>query len=163
MSALPYSTRVRITRLHPVLALALLATAASTTSLAAQDSSSPQVAAILAYEHAACDAYRRNDVRAIDSLIGPGYELTDSKGVITTKADDIKAARNRDVEYSAFRNEGMQVRIYGPTAIVTGRTLVQGTTKGGDKIDIEVQFTDTLVLLDGRWRMVAGHVSRLKS
>ena len=71
--------------------------------------------------------------------------------------------RNRDVEYTAFRNEGMKVRIYGQTAIVTGRTIVQGTTRAGDKIDIEVQFTDTLVLMDGRWRMVAGHVARLKS
>lgn len=148
--------------LRSVLSLALLATAGST-PIAAQETSGPHVAAIFAYEHAACDAYRRNDAAAIDSLIGPGYELTDSKGVITTKADDIKAARNRDVEYTAFRNEGMKVRIYGQTAIVTGRTIVQGTTRAGDKIDIEVQFTDTLVLMDGRWRMVAGHVARLKS
>ena len=54
-------------------------------------------------------------------------------------------------------------RLEHQTAIVTGRTIVQGTTRAGDKIDIEVQFTDTLVLMDGRWRMVAGHVARLKS
>ena len=77
--------------LRSALSLALLATAGST-PIAAQETSGPHVAAIIAYEHAACDAYRRNDAAAIDSLIGPGYELTDSKGVITTKADDIKAA-----------------------------------------------------------------------
>jgi len=56
----------------------------------------------------------------------------------------------------------MKVRVYGDhTAIVTGKTKVQGHAQG-KALDIIVQFTDTFVKQNGRWRLAAGHVSRLK-
>lgn len=132
------------------------------TSVRAQVTSGPEVDAVLAYEHAACAAYLRNDAVAIDSLIADSYTLTDSKGVITTKADDLRDARDKAVAFSAFRNEDMKVRIYGNAAVVTGRTIVQGRTKDGTDVDIEVQFTDTVIFANGRWQLVAGQVARLK-
>jgi ketosteroid isomerase-like protein len=130
--------------------------------LSAQATNGPQVDAILAYERAACAAYQRNDATAIDSLVHDSYTLTDSKGVITTKADDLRDARTRAIEFTTFHNEDMKVRVYGNSAVVTGRTILKGNAKDGSAVDIEVQFTDTVVLLNGRWRIVAGHVSRLK-
>lgn len=119
---------------------------------------------VLAFERAACAAYERNDAAAIEKLVDERYTLTDSKGVITTRADDVKAARDGDVQYSEFRNYDMKVRLYNrDTAIVTGRTVVKGTMRDGSKVNVEVQFTDTVVRIDGRWRLVAGHVSRLRS
>jgi ketosteroid isomerase-like protein len=132
------------------------------TPLSAQVTSGPQVEAILAYEKAACAAYQRNDATALDSLIHDSYTLTDSKGVITTKADDIRDAKAHSIEFTTFHNEDMKVRIYGNSAIVTGRTILKGKAKDGSNVDVEVQFTDTVILVDGRWRIVAGHVSRLK-
>lgn len=134
----------------------------SVSPLSAQVTSGSQVEAILAYERAACAAYQRNDAVAIDSLVHDSYALTDSRGVTTTKADDIRDAKARAIQFTAFRNEDMKVRVYGDAAIVTGRTIVQGKAKDGSVVDVEVQFTDTVVLEDGRWRLVAGHVSRLK-
>ena len=56
----------------------------------------------------------------------------------------------------------MKARVYGgQTAIVTGKTKVKGNPQG-KPIDIVVQFTDTFVKQSGRWRLAAGHVSRLK-
>ena len=145
-----------------VAVLSLAISSLSDSALVAQITSGPQVEAILAYERAACAAYQRNDAAALDSLIHDSYTLTDSKGVITTKADDIRDAKARTVEYSTFHNEDMKVRIYGNSAIVTGRTILQGKAKDGSNVDVEVQFTDTVILVNGRWRIVAGHVSRLK-
>jgi ketosteroid isomerase-like protein len=134
----------------------------SDSPLSAQTTSGPQVDAILAYERAACAAYERNDAAAIDSLVHDSYTLTDSKGVITGKADDLRDARTRAIEFTTFHNEDMKVRIFGNSAVVTGRTILKGRAKDGSAVDIEVQFTDTVILIDGRWRIVAGHVSRLK-
>lgn len=134
----------------------------SDSTLLAQVTSGSQVEAVLAYERAACAAYQRNDAAALDSLIHDSYTLTDSKGVITTKADDIRDAKAKIVEYSTFHNEDMRVRIYGNSAIVTGRTILKGKARDGTDVDVEVRFTDTVILVDGRWRIVAGHVSRLK-
>lgn len=130
--------------------------------LSAQATTGPQVDAILAYERAACAAYQRNDAAALDSLIHDSYLLTDSKGVITTKADDLRDARSRAIEFTTFHNEDMKVRVYGNSAVVIGRTILKGRARDGSAVDVEVQFTDTVVLIDGRWRIVAGHVSRLK-
>lgn len=152
-------------RRNTVLILALLVPFLSPLSdspLSAQVTSGSQVDAILAYERAVCAAYERNDAAAIDSLVHDSYTLTDSKGVITTKAGDIRDARARAIEFTTFHNEGMKVRVYGNAAIVTGRTILQGKAKDGSVVDVEVQFTDTIVLEGGRWRIVAGHVSRLK-
>lgn len=117
---------------------------------------------VLAFERATCAAYQRNDVVALDTLVADGYALTDSFGAVTTKADDIRDARTRAVDYSAFRNENMKVTFFGSTAIVRGQTVVQGTTKAGKHVDVLVQFTDVIVPIKGRLQLIAGHVSRLK-
>lgn len=117
---------------------------------------------VLAFERATCAAYQHNDVAALDTLVADGYALTDSFGAVTTKADDIRDARTRAVDYTAFRNENMKVTFFGSTAIVRGQTVVQGTTKAGKHVDVLVQFTDVIVPVNGRLQLVAGHVSRLK-
>lgn len=128
----------------------------------AQVTTGPIADAVVAYLHAATAAYQRNDVAAIDSLVADGFILTDSRGTVTTKADDLESARTRAIDFTTFRNEDMLVRAYGTTAIVTGRTIIKGTTKQGAVVDIEVQFTDTVIRFEGRWKIVASHVSRLK-
>lgn len=145
---------------RPLLAFSIASTLLITVPLAA--SSAPdRIAAVLTFERATCAAYQRNDAVALDTLVANGYTLTDSRGVVTTKADDIRDARSGAVNYTAFRNEEMHVRFFDNTAIVTGRTVVQGTTRAGAHVDVLVQFTDTAVFLNGRWQLVAGHVSRL--
>jgi ketosteroid isomerase-like protein len=129
--------------------------------LSAQATDEPSVAAVTAYLHAATAAYQRNDLVAIDSLIPDDFTLTDSEGVITTKVDEIAAIRNGDISYQVFRNEGMAVRVYGDAAVITGQTIVTAKTRAGAVVNIKVQFTDMLVLREGRWRIVASHVSRL--
>jgi hypothetical protein len=44
---------------------------------------------VLAAEVAGCLAYERNDVAGIRRFLADDYTLTDSKGLVTTKQDDI--------------------------------------------------------------------------
>lgn len=127
----------------------------------AQVTSGPAVDSVLAAERAGCLAYQNNDTAGIARFVAKGYILTDSHGDLSTREDDLAAARNRDVIYTAFRNEGMRVALYGDVAIVRGQTIVQGTNKDGSAVNVKVQFTDTVARIDGRWQLVAGHVSRL--
>jgi ketosteroid isomerase-like protein len=119
-------------------------------------------AAVLQAEHDGCVAYLRGDAEKITNFLTDDYTLTNSKGEITTATDDIEDARSGKVHYDVFENYDMKVRVYGvQTAIVTGKTKVKGNAQG-KPIDIIVQFTDTFVKQSGRWRLAAGHVSRLK-
>jgi ketosteroid isomerase-like protein len=119
-------------------------------------------AAVLQAERDGCVAYLRGDADKIANFLTNDYTLTNSKGEISTAADDIEDARSGRVHYDVFENYDMKARVYGGhTAIVTGRTKVKGNAQG-KPIDIIVQFTDTFVKQSGRWRLAAGHVSRLK-
>ena len=53
-----------------------------------------------------------------------------------------------------------EVRVHGATAVVTGKTHTKGIS-GGKPFDAQFQFTDTFVKDGGRWRLLAGHVSKL--
>ncbi len=119
-------------------------------------------AAVLQAERDGCAAYLRGDAEKIANFLTRDYTLTNSKGEITAAGDDIEDARSGRVHYDVFENYDMKVRVYGDhTAIVTGKTKIKGNAQG-KPIDIVVQFTDTFVKESGRWRLAAGHVSRLK-
>jgi ketosteroid isomerase-like protein len=123
---------------------------------------SDESAAVLQAEREGCAAYLHGDAGKIANFLTGDYTLTNSKGEITTAADDIEDAKSGRVHYDVFENYDMKVRIYDDhTAIVTGKTKVKGNAQG-KPIDIIVQFTDTFVKQSGRWRLAAGHVSRSK-
>ena len=126
----------------------------------AQVTSGKDVDDVLKWERDGCAAYERNDADYIDRIVADGYVLTNSRGGYDTKADDLKAARDKEVAFTTFHNENMKVRIFDQTAIVTGTTIVKGVAKDGSKVDLAVLFTDTLVKMKGRWQLVAGHVSK---
>lgn len=116
--------------------------------------------AVLDALHAGCEAFRIGDVRRVTEFLGEGFTLTGSSGVVTTREETIAEVRNKEPRYEVFRNHGMKVRLYGDTAVVNGITTVKGTS-GGKPFAAELQFTDTLVKRDGKWRIVASHVSPL--
>jgi len=119
-------------------------------------------AAVLQAEHEGCVAYLHGHAEKIAIFLTDDYTLTNSKGEISMAADDIEDARSGRVHYDVFENYDMKVRLYdGHTAIVTGKTKIKGNAQG-KPIDIIAQFTDTFVKQSGRWRLAAGHVSRLK-
>jgi len=121
-----------------------------------------QTADVLAFETAATAAFQRNDAIAIDTLLTDDVTLILGDGTIQTKADLLREAREEVVKYSRFENVDQVVRFYGPhTAVVTGRTIILGTTKDGSAVEVDVIFTDALVKERGGWKFAAGHVSRV--
>lgn len=140
----------------------LLALCALLSPVAVQAQDSTAIRTVLAYQAAATDAFLRNDAVAIDTLLADDFTLTDSRGVVSRRADAVAEARARSVTYTAFHNLDQQVRFYaeGRVAVVIGRTIVAGRTQGGTTFQQDLPFTDTLILIHGRWRMVASHVSQ---
>lgn len=123
---------------------------------------SDPTADVLAFERAACAAFRANDVVAIDTLLTDDITLILSDGSIERKADLLREAREEVVKYSRFENVDQVVRFYGPrTAVVTGRTIISGVAKDGSPVEVDVIFTDTVVRERGGWKFAAGHVSRV--
>ena len=121
---------------------------------------SDEANAILQTERDLAAAYQRSDADAIAQGVMEDYTLTNSTGKITTRADDIAEAKKNDPKYEIFENYDMKVCVHGDTGVVTGKTHTKGIS-GGKLFDFQFQFTDTFVKDGGRWRLLAGHVSKL--
>src|SRR6266480_1543914 len=118
-----------------------------------------ETSAVLQGERGGCATYLNGDAEKIANFLTEDYTLTNSKGEISARADDIADTTSRKVHYDVFENYDMKVRLYGDsTAVVTGRTKLKGVYDG-KTVDKIVQFTDTLVKQNGHWRLAAGHVS----
>jgi ketosteroid isomerase-like protein len=117
---------------------------------------------VLQFERDACKAFVDADVAALERVLAPDFTLTLSNGEVSTRADEINELRTKKVHYDVFENYDMLARMYGDDmAVVLGKTRVKGTADG-KPFDRIVQFTDTLIKRDGRWQLVAGHVSRIE-
>ena len=119
-----------------------------------------QANAVLQTERDLAAAYQRSDADGIAQGVMEDYTLTNSMGKVTTRADDIAEAKKNDPKYEIFENSDMKVRVHGDAAVVTGKTHTKGVS-GGKPFDFQFQFTDTLVKDGVRWRLLAGHVSKL--
>lgn len=116
--------------------------------------------AVMQAERELAVAYQKSDVTGITRGVMEDYTLTNSKGKISSRADDLEEARKIDPKYEIFENREMKVRVHGETAVVLGITRTKGTSEG-KAFDAEFQFTDTFVKESGRWRLLAGHVTRI--
>jgi ketosteroid isomerase-like protein len=131
-----------------------------TSLLFASSEDSDEANAVLKTERDLATAYLKSDADGIAQGVMEDYTLTNSMGKITTRADDIGEARKNDPKYEIFENYDMKVRLHGDAAVVTGKTHTKGVS-GGKPFDFQFQFTDTFVKDGGRWRLLAGHVSKL--
>ena len=117
---------------------------------------------VLQFERDACKAFVDADVGALEQVLAADFTLTLSNGEVSTRADEINELHSGKVHYDIFENFDMLARLYGSdTAVVLGKTRVKGTSDG-KPFDRIVQFTDTLIKRNGRWQLVAGHVSKLE-
>jgi ketosteroid isomerase-like protein len=74
------------------------------------------------------------------------------------KAQMIASVRDKSYRPEALESTGMVVHLYGATAIVTGAYHEKGVDKG-KPWERRGRFTDTWILLEGRWQCVASHFS----
>lgn len=143
-----------------VMTIAMMAIALSL-SLAAQGGAKAghaDEAIVLERIHQACAAFEKGETAYLLDFLDESFTLTDTRGTVTTREQNLDEVRTREPRYDVFRNHGMKVRVYGDAAVVTGITSVKGTS-GGKAFAADLQFTDTLIKRDGTWRMVSSHVS----
>jgi len=91
------------------------------------------------------------------ALLADDWSVTHIDGNVITKAQALDLCRTGPPVTSTV--DQLAVRIYGDTAIVTGRT--KATATGATPETVILRFTDVFVQRDGRWMVVASHATRL--
>jgi ketosteroid isomerase-like protein len=107
------------------------------------------------------EAFRTGDVETVAKIEDEGYTLTNSRALVSRRADDIAEVTKGDPRYDEFRTHDMKVTLYGDTAIVIGVVSLKGTS-AGEAFDADMRFTDTFVRRNGEWRIVAAQVTRIE-
>jgi hypothetical protein len=105
----------------------------------------------------------RRDKAFFERIEADEFIFTDSAGGLTTKAEDVASLDKPAGEFKlvSYDVDDMKVRVYGNTAVVTGRTTTKLQSKDREVIN-RSRFTDVFVKRRGRWQLVAGHSSRLR-
>jgi ketosteroid isomerase-like protein len=116
-------------------------------------------------ERAWLDAYEQHDEKAMDAIVADDFTITFPNGSIQTKAQIMAAMKNPRSPGGPgmkFHTEDVQPRVYGNTVVLIGRVVTEYQRAGQPTSKEEQRYTDTYVKRNGRWQVVASHLSNTK-
>jgi ketosteroid isomerase-like protein len=106
-------------------------------------------------------AYLKADLAALDRIEAADYTYIDAQGTTGDKAQDLAETKSGVYKAQSISVDEMKVRVFGNTAVVTGRDTLKGAQYKGKDISGQYRFTDVFVQRDGRWQAVATHSSKI--
>ncbi len=106
-------------------------------------------------------AWVAGDRAAIERMIARDWTVTGPDGQVSTRADVLRDVfETRTHRIIAVTVDDVGVKVFGESAVVTGRTHGRGEY-AKTPYDIVIRFTDTFLRRGGRWQAVASHASLL--
>src|SRR5215813_1144687 len=98
------------------------------------------------------------DRTALDRIYAADFIGVGPSGTVRTKPQVLLDFTSGDLKFQSITTDEVQVRVYGNTAVETGRSTMIGQDKGRT-VPREMRFTRVWVKQQGRWRLVANHYS----
>jgi ketosteroid isomerase-like protein len=98
------------------------------------------------------------DISALRRIYADDFFGIGPTGVVRSKADVIADFTSHALTYQSITTAEIRVRVYGNTAVQTGRSTMVGQDRG-KAVPRENRFTRVWVMTDGRWQLVANHYS----
>jgi hypothetical protein len=111
-------------------------------------------------ENDRAQAVLKGDTATLDQMTADDYTVINISGQLLTKAQVLEAIKSGDLKYDQLANNDLQVRVYGDTAVLTGRTAQKGQFKGKD-ISGQTRFTRVYLKQHGKWQAVAFQATRI--
>jgi uncharacterized protein (TIGR02246 family) len=109
-------------------------------------------------ERAWLDAYEQRNADAMNTIVADDFTITFPDGGMQTKAQILASLKGPGGSSMKFFTENVRSRVYGDTVVLIG--VVVSEWKQNDKTMTErSRYTDTYVKRQGRWQVVASHLS----
>lgn len=102
----------------------------------------------------------RGDAGELGSLLAEELTYTHTTGQVESREEHLAAISAGKLDYQSIDRTEDQVRIYGDTAVVTGRADMKVNAQGKDLV-LAIRFTAVWVKGEKGWRMVAWQSTRL--
>ncbi len=103
-------------------------------------------------------AITARDTARIKEMVAPEATITTPDGTMQTRDEDLAELASGAFTAELFDVSDMKVRVYGSCAVVTGKTMMKGKYNG-EPIDDQFRWTDTFVLRNGTWQIVASQAT----
>jgi uncharacterized protein (TIGR02246 family) len=106
------------------------------------------------------DAYEQFDSQTMTTIVADEFVITFPNGSRQNKSELMSMIRNpnKSGPVMRFYTEDVRSRAIGDTVILRG-TVVTEYEKDGKNVREKSRYTDTYVKRNGRWQVVASHLS----
>ena len=104
------------------------------------------------------EAWARNDVATLESLLSDEYIHTDYLGKVQNKVEWLEYVRDRKVKGIVNKIDfaDVKVHLYGDVAVVTGRNMIKGAlTEEGKGTATQIRFTQVMLRKPNGWLRAA--------
>jgi ketosteroid isomerase-like protein len=100
------------------------------------------------------------DRAALDRIYADDFIGLGPSGTVRTKPQVLSDFTSGTLKFQSITTDDVQVRVYGNTAVETGRSTMKGQDQN-KPVPVDNRFTRVWVKQHGRWRLVANHYSLL--
>ncbi|HYN20532.1 MAG TPA: nuclear transport factor 2 family protein [Thermoanaerobaculia bacterium] len=100
------------------------------------------------------------NVGALSALLADDLTYTHTTGQVENKEQFLAGLASGKLDYQSIQPSEVQVRVYGNSAVMTGRAEMKVNAQGKD-LAFAIRFTSVWVKGEGGWRMAAWQSTRL--
>jgi ketosteroid isomerase-like protein len=104
----------------------------------------------------------KGDVATLEKQTSDDYTLINMNGQMSGKAQMVTAFKTGQTKLTSDELSDMKVRVYGSTAVITGKADVKGMLGGKDATG-QILFTRVYVKKNGQWQSVAFQQTRVST
>ncbi len=101
------------------------------------------------------------DLTAYERIYSDDLIFTSFDGTVSDKAKEIARVRSSSTPFESGKSDDVRVKVYGNTAVITGRFTAKGMSNGKPFSFVE-RCTAVFVKRKGRWQMVAEHATEVR-
>ena len=106
------------------------------------------------------EAFVNRDFAVLNKIMAKEMTYTHTSARLDTKAEMIGFMESGRLRYESMERQEANVRLYGETAVVTGRSRIH-VVSGGADLRFGLVFLEVFARKDGRWQSVAWQSTRL--
>jgi len=117
---------------------------------------------ILQLEKEGREAALSNDVEANDRLLADNWMNTNANGTTTTKARLMELLKSSPFKIMSIEDDDVMVRVFGDSAVVTGRATSKRVGQDSEVVTGQVRFTRVYAKQKGKWKVVAAQSTPIK-
>jgi ketosteroid isomerase-like protein len=109
---------------------------------------------ILHVEEVQDQAILKGDVKVLDRIYADDFAYMNQFGELIPRSQVLAGFRSGKARLSSMKHDDIQIRVYGDTVVLTGRSVgtfyYKGKVSPGPR-----RFTNVYVKLGGRWQLVS--------